>query len=93
MTLNMKKFDSYNDNDTLPLFSSELTRVPPLWNHPKIVGVAQALLSARSFGKCKLLLGPVLGFDCDPGERPPKQIAFREVTFVYAFSYGLNERN
>ena len=76
MTLNMKNFESYNGNDTRPLFSSELTCVLPVWNHPKIVGVAQALLPVRFSGKCKLLVDPVLGIDCDPGERPPKPIVF-----------------
>jgi hypothetical protein len=33
----MKTFDSYHSNDTPPLFSSELTRVVPLWNHHKTV--------------------------------------------------------
>jgi hypothetical protein len=66
MTLNMKNFDSSNANDARPRFSRELTWVLPVWNHPKIVGVAQALLPVRFSGKSKLLLDPVLGFDCDP---------------------------
>jgi hypothetical protein len=80
----MKNFDSPKGNKTRRHFSLELTHVLPVWNHPKIVGVAQALLPVRFSGKCKLLLDPQLGLDCDPGERAPKQIAFCEVTFVAA---------
>jgi hypothetical protein len=49
-----------------------LTLLPLLWNHPKIVGVAQALLPVQFFGTCKRLLEPVLGLESEAGERPSK---------------------
>jgi hypothetical protein len=41
----------------------ELTLLPLLWNHPKIVGVAQALLPVRFSGTHKPLREPVLGLE------------------------------
>jgi hypothetical protein len=39
MTLDTKDFDSYKFNGAPPPFSSELTRVLPLWNHPDTVAL------------------------------------------------------
>jgi|GEM_PF-4043938 len=66
----MKNLDSYNGNDASRHFSPELTCVPPLWNHLRTVGVAQAPLPVRFFGTCKPLLEPVSGLDCEARERP-----------------------
>lgn len=35
----MKSFDSRNGEETQMGFALELTRVPPLWNHPKTVAL------------------------------------------------------
>ena len=43
----MKNIDSFDGFEIRALFSTELTCVPPLWNHPKTVGVAQAILPVR----------------------------------------------
>jgi hypothetical protein len=43
----MKFFDKWNGCDTLSRFAPQLTRVSPLWNYPKTVGVAQAFLPVR----------------------------------------------
>ena len=72
----MKNVDSLNANVARLLCSCELTRVLPLWNHPRIVDVAQALLPVRFSGKCKLLPDPQLGLDCEPGESFPKHCVF-----------------
>jgi|HubBroStandDraft_6_1064221.scaffolds.fasta_scaffold29289_4 hypothetical protein len=72
----MKNVDSLNANVARLLCSCELTRVLPVWNHPRIVGVAQALLPVRFSGKCKLLPDAQLGLDCDPGESLPKHCVF-----------------
>jgi hypothetical protein len=76
MGLNMKNFDGYNSNDARPFSSSELTCVPPLWNHPKTVGVAQAILPVRFSGTCKPLLEPVSGLHCAAGESLLKHCVF-----------------
>ena len=46
----MKNFDSVERHHLRPWVSLELTCVPPLWNHPKTVGVAQALVPVRFSG-------------------------------------------
>ncbi|MGB9463949.1 MAG: hypothetical protein WBR10_02445 [Candidatus Acidiferrum sp.] len=43
----MKSFDSRNGEETQMGFALELTRVPPLWNHPKTVALDFA--SGESF--------------------------------------------
>jgi hypothetical protein len=86
MELSLKNIDSFDGVETRAPFSTELTCVLSLWNHPKIVGVAQAIMPVRFSETCKPLLEPVSGLDCAAGERLPKQIVFRKVTFVEAIS-------
>jgi hypothetical protein len=72
----MKNIDSFDGSETRALSSTELTCVPPLWNHPKTVGVAQALVPVRFSGMCKPLLEPVSGLHCAAGESLLKHCAF-----------------
>jgi hypothetical protein len=52
----MKKIDGLNGKETTAHLAPELTCIPPLWNHLKTFGVAQALLPARFSETCKPLL-------------------------------------
>ena len=83
----MKNIDSFDGIETRALFSTELTCVPPLWNHPKIVGVAQALLPVRfsepHASRCSnqhWILSVPLASSVRESER------FCQVTFVEAIS-------
>ena len=82
----MKNFNGSYRNYARFLFSRELTRVPPLWNHPKTVGVAQAILPVRFSEICKPLLEPVSDPVCATGEGFPKDGDSCEVTFPQAIS-------
>jgi len=47
MTSELGGFPESYSHETWALFSTELTRVPLLWNHPKTAEVGQALLPVR----------------------------------------------
>jgi hypothetical protein len=86
MKVKHENIDSFDDFEKRALFSTELTRVPPLWNHPSTVNVAQAILPVRISETCKPLLEPVSDVVCAAGEGFPKHGDFRGVTFVEAIS-------
>jgi hypothetical protein len=86
MELSMKNIDSFDGFETRALFSTELTCVPPLWNYPKTVGVARALLPMRFSGVCKPLLESVSDLVCAAGEGLPRHGDLCEVTFVRVLS-------
>jgi hypothetical protein len=82
----MKNVDSFDGFETRALFSAELTRFPLLWNHPKTVGVAQAILPVRSSETCKPLLEPISDLICAADGGFQKHGDFCQVTFVWALS-------
>jgi hypothetical protein len=86
MELSMKNIDSFDGFETRALFSTELTCVPPLWNHRKTVGVAQAILPVGFSETCEPLVEPVSGLVCAAGEGFLKHGDFCEVTFVGVIS-------
>jgi hypothetical protein len=86
MVSKMKKIDGSTGKETKVYLTPELTRVRPLWNHPRNVGVAQAILPVRFSDKCKPLLEPVWDLGYAAGEGFRKHGDFCEVTFAEAIS-------
>ena len=79
----MKNIDSFDGFETRALFSTELTCVPPLWNHPKTVGVAQAILPVQFSGVCKTLLETVRDRDASLA-KVSRSIVFSRSNFCRA---------
>ncbi len=81
----MKNLDSVDGLETQTLLSGALTRIQPLWNYPKTIGVAQALLPVRFSGHCKPLLDTQGKRSPLCGERKVSEaVSFCQVTIVGA---------
>jgi|HubBroStandDraft_1064217.scaffolds.fasta_scaffold667415_2 hypothetical protein len=81
----MKNFDSCDGLETRAPFNTGLTLVPPLWNHPKTVCVAQTILPVRFPGACQPLLEAASDLDRAAGEKPPKRSVERSNFYTRAY--------
>ncbi len=82
----MKNIDSFDGFEIRALFSTELTCVPPLGNHPKTVGVAQAILPVRFLSPTQAAARTISELVCAAGEQFRNHGDFYQVTFVEAIS-------